>query len=67
MNRLPLRIGKMTYGYYYPDSESFECTHGAWSSKIDFISDTECKLAEVSEIQSYQWIDKIPLDFGGEE
>lgn len=59
-NRQALLLGSGTYGYYYKDSGIFECTHGAWDSKLTFLDDKKCKLDAIDRDMTYQRIEKIP-------
>lgn len=64
MSRKPMLIGTHTYGYYYPDTKSFSCSHGAWESECLLVSDKHCKLTSVSkEPIIYEFLDNIPVEF----
>jgi hypothetical protein len=65
--RKAMLVNRHTYGYFYPDSSVFECTHGAWDGVVTFIDDTTCSISTVSGISSYQWIDKVPEEYGGHD
>ncbi len=58
-------IGHSTYGYYYPESATFECTHGAWSSKIKLLDDETCIVDEVDKTKprTYKFLDEVPEDY----
>ena len=58
--RKAMLLGKHTYGYYYPDTNEFSCTHGGWSSGIELINDIECVVKIVPTLKKYKFIDKIP-------
>ena len=51
-----------TYGYYYPDTGVFECTHGGWSSDLKFISEDQCEV-ECVGIFNYKILDEIPSEY----
>ena len=58
--RKAMLLGEHTYGYYYPDTNEFSCTHGAWSSDIKLIDETTCELEAVQGVMKYKFIDEIP-------
>ena len=60
-----LVIGHNTYGYYYPKTGMFECTHGAWSSRIKLIDDENCIVYEIDrqKPRTYKVLDEIPEDY----
>lgn len=62
MSKQAMVLNGHTYGYYNPASGNFHCTHGAWDDKLEFLSDTECKLSVVG-ICSYEMLEEIPEDY----
>ena len=64
MCRQAMLIGDGTYGYYYEESKTFECTHGAWSSELIFVNSDECRLTQCGDkVFGYKNIDIIPEDY----
>jgi len=61
----PMLLSSNTYGYYYPTSEQFHCSHGGWDSPIKFIDDNTCSVKYVDKGKpiGYTWLDSIPEEF----
>lgn len=64
--RKPMLVNCSTYGWYYPKTSIFECTHGGWDGEVEFIDDSTCTINTVNGLCAYKWIDKIPEEYGGE-
>ena len=58
--RKAMLLDEHTYGYYYPDTNEFSCTHGAWSSDIKLIDETTCELKVAPSVTEYKFVDEIP-------
>lgn len=58
----PMLLGSNTYGYYFPASKEFHCSHGGWSSPIELLDDTVCSVKFVGngKPMGYNWLDSIP-------
>lgn len=56
-------INGNTYGYVIKNE--FACTHGGWSSPIEFLDDGLCSLKYVrdGEPLPYEEIDAIPIEY----
>ena len=63
-DRKAILLGEHTYGYYYPDSNNFTCSHGGWSSSITLIDEHSCSVKGVPSIKTYKFICKIPEGWG---
>ena len=56
----PMLLGEHTYGYYFPETKVFRCSHGGWSSPITLINDHVCDVKYVPSVTTYNFIDYIP-------
>lgn len=61
--RKAMLVNCSTYGWYYPETSVFECTHGAWSGKVSFIDDTRCAIDVVHGVCTYKWLDELPEEY----
>jgi hypothetical protein len=61
--RQAMLINCSTYGWFYPDTNIFECTHGGWEGKVTFIDDVNCTVNVISRPCTYKFIEEIPADY----
>lgn len=53
--------GKSVWGWFYPESSRFWCTHGGWEARIKFIDDNTCEI--FGNTKYYEFVDSIPDDY----